>query len=237
VSTALYALMGPIVVMLVSVSRSGEGTRRPVLLLSMASVFSLVAAFTGSMNVAMDSMARERERRSLVPLLLNPVSRLDLVIGKWIAANVFGIGAVVLTMAGFLSVLTWGVPQSLPALAGQLFMWVVFGLIPLALLGSAVHLLVAANSRTAKEAHGWLSMVVFVPMLVGMFAVFFPGWIGRWWFVAPIVGQQSLIARSIAGQPVSLLQTVALAAVTVAAAVPALLAASGVLNRDDVLVD
>jgi hypothetical protein len=79
--------------------------------------------------------------------------------------------------------------------------------------------------------------VVFVPMLVGMFAVFFPGWIGRWWFVAPIVGQQSLIARSIAGQPVSLLQTVALAAVTVAAAVPALLAASGVLNRDDVLVD
>jgi sodium transport system permease protein len=235
-STALHSLMGPVVVMLVSFSRAGEGTDGPRLLLSMASVFALVAAFAGGMNVAMDSMAGERERRSLVPLLLNPVSRFDLVMGKWIAAAVFGVGAVALTVAGFLTVLTWGAAQSLHALGAPLSMWVICGLIPLALLGAAIELLVAATSRTAKEAHSWLSMTVFVPMLVGLFMVFFPEWIGGWWFVAPIVGQQSLVARSIDGQPVLLLHGVVLAAVTLAAAVPALLATRGALNRDDVLL-
>jgi sodium transport system permease protein len=235
-STALYSLMGPAVVMLVSFSRVGGETGRSTLLPIMASVFALVSAFAGGMNVAMDSMAGERERRSLVPLLLNPISRFDLVIGKWIAVSVFGLGSVGLSVAAFVPVLMSGASQSLQTLSAELLVWVLFGLAPLAILGSAVHLLVAANSRTAKEAHSWLSMVVFVPMIVGMFMVFFPGWIGGWWFVAPIVGQQSLIARTIAGQPVSLLHDVVLAAVTLAAAVPALLATRGVLNRDDVLV-
>jgi ABC-type Na+ efflux pump permease subunit len=235
-STALYALMGPVVVKLVSFSRAAEGTGGPRVLLSMASVFALVAAFAGGMNVAMDSMAGERERRSLVPLLLTPVPRSDLVIGKWIAANVFGVVSVGLTVTGFGLLLTWGASQSLQALAAQLVVWVLCGLIPLALLGSAVHLLVAANSRTTKEAHSWLSMTVFVPMLVGMFMVFFPGWTDGWRFVAPIAGQQSLIARILEGQPVSLLHGVVLAALTLAAAVPPLLATRGVLNRHDVLV-
>src|SRR5512139_1757686 len=79
-STAMYALMGPAVVLLVTFSPVGGGNRRPDLLLSMASVFALVAAFTGGMNIAMDSMAGERERRSLVPLLLNAVPRLSVVV-------------------------------------------------------------------------------------------------------------------------------------------------------------
>jgi sodium transport system permease protein len=234
-STAMYALMGPVVVMLVSFSRPVAEGGRPGLLLQMASVFALVAAFAGSMNVAMDAMAGERERRSLVPLLLNPVSRFDFVLGKWIAASLFGLGALALNLAGFLAALGLGAPGSLHALSGGVWLWVLAGLTPLVLLGSAIHLLVAAGSRTAKEAHSWLSMVVFAPMLVGMFLVFFPGWIGSWWFVAPVAGQQSLIARSIAGQPVLFVQGAVLAAVTVAASVPVLLGARRVLNRDDLL--
>ena len=73
-SAALYALMGPVVILLVAQSaaaeRGGAG-----LLLSMMSVFALVSAFTGGMYLALDSTAGERERGSLVPLLLNPVSR------------------------------------------------------------------------------------------------------------------------------------------------------------------
>jgi sodium transport system permease protein len=234
-STVLYALMGPIVVMLVSLSRSSQGNSRPTLLLSMVSVFALVSAFAGGMNVAMDSMAGERERRSLVPLLLTPAARFDIVIGKWIAASIVGLGALAMTVIGFLGVLVWGASASLLSYAPQLSIWVLLGLLPLALLGSAFHLLVAANSRSTKEAHTWLSMAVFIPMIVGMFLVFFPGWAGSWWFVAPIVGQQSLIARAIEGQPVSLLHGLVLAVVTATSAVPALLATGGVLDRDDVL--
>lgn len=89
ISSLLYALMGPFVVGLVAFANRADtaapsGTSP---LPGMMSVFMLVAAFVGGMNVAMDTVAGERERRSLLPLLLNPVRRLDIVIGKWQAVS------------------------------------------------------------------------------------------------------------------------------------------------------
>lgn len=70
ISAALYALMGPIVGSLVSFSLpEGAGGHAGNPLPRLMSVFALVAAFTGGMGVAMDILAGERERRSL---LLNP---------------------------------------------------------------------------------------------------------------------------------------------------------------------
>ena len=233
-SNLLYASMGPGVVLLVSFSTAGQSSRRAALLLSMASVFALVTAASGGMNLAMDAMAGERERRSLVPLLLTPVSRLNLVVGKWMAVSALGLTALSLTIAGFLAVVLWRAPVGWIVLA-QLGVWVLLGLIPLALSGAAVDLWLAAHSRTTQEAHGWLSIAVFVPMLAGMLLVFFPGWIGNWWFVAPIIGQQALVTRTLAGEPTSLLQAIVLATVTLAALVPALIATRRALEKDDVL--
>jgi ABC-type Na+ efflux pump permease subunit len=44
------------------------------------------------MNVAIDVTAGERERRLLVPLLLNRASWQDIFVGKWIAVSIFGVG-------------------------------------------------------------------------------------------------------------------------------------------------
>src|ERR1039458_3641612 len=56
----------------------------------MMSVFTLVAAFVGGMNVAMDTVAGERERQSLLPLLMNRVRRREIVVGKWRAGGRVG---------------------------------------------------------------------------------------------------------------------------------------------------
>jgi sodium transport system permease protein len=233
-SNVLYAAMGPGVVLLVSLSNAGDRSRRAALLLSMASVFALVTAASGGMSLAMDTMAGERERRSLVPLLLTPVSRLHLVLGKWIAVCAIGLGALSVTLCGCLVVVWWQAPVGWIVLA-QLGVWALFGLVPLALAGSALHLLLAARSRTAQEAHGWHSIAMFLPMLAGMFLVFFPAWIGGWWFLAPVIGQQAIVVRSLAGQPVSVPEAALLAIATIAAIVPALLATRRALERDDVL--
>src|SRR5712675_1768457 len=93
ISSSVYALMGPLVVGLVSMANRADakpGSNRSVLI-GMMSVFTLVAAFVGGMNVAMDTVAGERERRSLLPLLLNPVHRRDVVLGKWLAVSLFSI--------------------------------------------------------------------------------------------------------------------------------------------------
>ena len=233
-SSALYALMGPLVILLVSASeRAADGG--PRLLLSMMSVFTLVSAFAGGMNIAMDSTAGERERRSLVPLLLNPTPRLHLIVGKWIGVTVFALAGLAITLVGFTIVLESRAPSLLVEYAPALSLWIVCGLIPLALFGAALDLLVSAMCRTAKEAHTRLSILILVPMVVGMFLVFFPDWIGRWWFAVPIVGQQALIGIGLQGGSLSVLQSGVLGLLTTAAAAPALIMAARVLDRDEML--
>ena len=56
VSAALYSLMGPVVILLVTQSPAAAKGGAP-LLLTMTTVFALVSAFTGGMLLAMDATA------------------------------------------------------------------------------------------------------------------------------------------------------------------------------------
>ena len=232
-SSALMALMGPGVVLLVSLSDRAPGQDGARVVLGMLSVFALVSSFAGAIDIAMDSTAGERERRSLLPLLLNPVHRSEVIVGKWLAVTAFALAALVLNSLATLVVLAWADPDVLASRAQQIVVWIVLGLVPLAAFGAAVNLLVAVMCRTTKEAHTALRFLAFLPMLVGMFLVFFPSWTSRVWFVLPIVGQQALIGFR---EPSGLLAPAAiLGLVTVAASVLPLVAAARVLDRDDVL--
>ena len=227
VSAAFFALMGPGVVLLVSMSDRASGKGAAVTL-GMLSVFALVSAFAGAIDIALDSTAGERERRSLVPLLLNPVSGGEVVIGKWIAVAAFALASVVLNCLGTILILTLTSPSVLVWRGQQLILWMMLGLAPLALLGAAVNLLVAVICRTTKEAHGALRFLAFVPMMIGMFLVFFPIGSSPIWLMVPIVGQQALIG----GAPhiVPIAESLVLAVRTGAAAVPARWGATQVVN-------
>jgi sodium transport system permease protein len=230
-SAATMALMGPGVVWLVSLSDRVTGDSGP-LLLSMLSVFALVSAFAGAIDVAMDVTAGERERRSLLPLLLNPIGASDVVIGKWLAVTVFSLGTLALNSVGLLLVLGWSQPALLATRGTQLAIWIGCGLVPLTCLGAAVNLLLAVTCRSTKEAHTALRFLAFVPMVIGMFLVFFssgPDGPGRFWLLVPLVGQQVLAGLS--ASAVSLGTGVALAVVTLASAAPILWGATGLMHR------
>jgi sodium transport system permease protein len=220
-------------VFLVSMSGRTRGQDGESVLLGMLSVFALVSSFAGAIDIAMDSTAGERERRSLLPLLLNPVPRQDVIVGKWLAVTAFALAAVVVNSVALAAVLAWAAPALLASRAPQLLLWITVGLVPLALLGAALSLLVAVACRSTKEAHTALRFLVFVPMFVGMFLVFFPAWVGQVWFLLPIVGQQALIGVREPSVPV--VRSLILALVTLAAAVVALVSAGRVLNRNDIL--
>jgi len=228
-SWALYSLMGPLVVLAVSAGPTGK---RPALLLTIMSVFALVSAFTGGMAVAMDITAGERERGSLVPLLLTRVASRDLVVGKWLATCAFALGALALNIAGVVAVMTLRAPEQLTGNAVPLAWWVLLGLAPLACLAAAVEVWVSTACRTMKEANTALTFVVFVPMLVGMLLVFYP-MSGDGWLALPVVGQQIVVERALRGSPVAVTQGVMLALMTAVAAVAALAGAARVLSRDD----
>jgi sodium transport system permease protein len=232
-SAIAYALMGPAIVMLISFSPKGREPAMPVIMMSMMSVFALVSAFMGGMNIAMDVMSGERERRSLLPLLMTPVTPRNVVIGKWIAASTFGLGALIVNVAGLVIVLATRAPAMLATHAGLLASWAMLGLAPLALFGASLEILVAGLSRTMKEAGTSLTLLVFAPMIVGMFLVFFPV-SGGWWSVVPVVGQQIVIDAGMRGAPALSLHLIVLALVTALSGWAPLVAAERVLSRDDV---
>ncbi len=173
-------------------------------LLNMVPVFVMLAAFIGGMFVATDSTAGERERKSLEPLLLNPVSRLSLVLGKWLATTLFAVTTLVLTIAGSV----WAI-ESVPlheiGLSLRLDATVVLLLaaaqLPVAPLAAALQLLVASFARSFREAQTYLSILVFVPMIPGVYLSLetietTPTMLG-----IPIFGAQLLVMDILRGQP------------------------------------
>jgi sodium transport system permease protein len=225
-SSLVYSLMGAGAVFMVSLSTNGKDRS---VLIAMMSVFTLVSAFVGGMNVAMDILAGERERQSLLPLLMNAVARRDVLIGKWLAVSCFATAGLVVNLAAFAFVLT-------PAFVTlHLLLILVLGLIPLALLAAAIELGISTVCRTVKEAHTYLSMLVFLPMGLGMLGVFYPKAVGEWSHIVPLIGQQWLIGRWVRGGDIPILPSLLLGITTAALTTLALWGAAKLLDRDDVV--
>ena len=223
-SSAFYCLMGPAVVWMVSLAVKRKGASEA--LVGMIAVFTMVAAFSGGMNLAMDAIAGERERKSLAPLLANPVSRRDVLLGKWAAVSAFAAGGLLLCLGAFALVYPPGTFAGL-----EMMLWT--GLIPLAMLAAALEIAVSAICSSTKEAHTYLSMVVFVPMILGIFAVFFPGAVAGARDVLPVSGQLEQMEAWIRTGAPAIASSGALAVVTLAATAAVLAAAGRWMERDD----
>jgi sodium transport system permease protein len=225
-STVLYSLMGPGVVSLVSlgIGHQGKQDEGQPLLIAMMSIFTLVSAFVGGMNVAMDSIAGERERRSLLPLLMHPVTRLGVLLGKWLAVAAFSLASLTLNGLGF------------ALLLGRVPPWqIALCLLPLSLLAAALEVWVSTACRGIKEANTYLSMLIFLPMGLGMAHVFSPVAGQAWCKFMPVAGQQLQLEASMTGGRVDLLRILLLALSTAVLAGLALLAAADRLEQDDVV--
>ena len=222
-SAAMYSLMGPGVVWLVSLAIH-EREKHGAVPIAMMSVFTLVSAFSGGMNVAMDCMAGERERRSLLPLLMHPVTRLDVLLGKWLAVAAFSAAGVTVNVLGFAVLLGRG-PGWPTALC----------LLSLPLLAAALEVWVSTVCRGVKEANSYLSMLTFLPMGLGMFLVFAPVAGQAWWSFVPVAGQQLQLEAAMSGGQPDLARIVWLTLATAALTGLALLRAAGRLERDDVV--
>jgi sodium transport system permease protein len=234
VSATLYTLMGPLVVGLVvfAIGSGGSGAGARIFPV-MASVFALVAAFSGSMSMAIDLIAGERERRSLLPLLMNSVSRSEIVLGKWFAASVFAVAGLFVNLLAFSAVLALASPATGGASAVLLLM--IPALVMLALAAAALQILVSTMCRSIKEANTYLSMLIFAVMALGMWLAFRPQSAEDWWFLAPVAGQQVLLQLGFANAEVPVLASLVLAATTAAGTVLALVYAGKLMRRDAVV--
>ena len=202
ISSAFYAIMGPLVVGLVSIANHRSKSEASVLI-GMMSVFTLVAAFVGGMNIAMDTVAGERERRSLLPLLLNPIRRVDLMLGKWLAVSLFAGAGMAINLLGF-AVVFGSSGMGTAVDWSRLMIVLTLGMFPLPLLAASLQLLISTVCRAVKEAQTYLSLIVFVPMSLGMFLVMdskqrWLSWSGRFRYTQQFARQRTDETAGMAG--------------------------------------
>lgn len=171
--------------------------------LSFIPMFVVMAAFIGGMNVSIDTTAGERERGSLEPLLVNPVPRQAVVLGKWLTAVVFACFATVLTLGMCVFVLG-RIPLEDLGLRFDLGWKEVVGVlaasVPMAFLAAGVQMLVSTFARSFKEAQTYLSLLIFLPVAPGIAMSVYPIKSEAWMSLVPALGQQVLLMDVIAAE-------------------------------------
>lgn len=206
--------------------------------LSILPLLLVIAALTGGLQVAIDSTAGERERGSLEPLLLNPVPRGVLAAGKWLAASMFGCGAVLFSMALTVTVLRrvpWHDLGIRFRVTDAELMSLLALILPLALLLSAVVMCASTFARSFKEAQNYLGMLMLVPMLPGLVSTMYP-LAGRPWLApVPVLGQYALAADVLGGQPPSVAYYLLAAASVLACAVALVTTTARLLEREAIV--
>lgn len=168
--------------------------------------FLIMGLFMGSMYLAIDTTAGEKERKSLEPLFLNPVSRVDVLSGKLAATIGFGLLTLVLTLIAFKLTLPFYPSQSLGltlslGLADMGLMLLV--LLPLSLLAGSIQTIIAAFSKSFKEAQTYVNLVIFIPLIPSMLLMFMPVKEKLWMMATPILSQNIIINEMIRGEAVS----------------------------------
>jgi sodium transport system permease protein len=179
---------------------------RAAQLTGMLPFFILMAVLYGALNAALDTTAGERERGSLEPLLMNPASRLSLVIGKWGAVAAVGMLIALLSCLSFLPAQSFLRSETLAAMfqfgwrEAALFLAL---LAPLAAALAAVMMAIAIRCKSFKEAQANNTVVILGVSLLPMVTLFNPGGEAPWHLWTPALGQVALMNRVLKGEPLA----------------------------------
>lgn len=185
--------------------------------IGMVPMFVIMAAFVSGMGVAMDQTAGERERKSLEPLLVNPVSRSSIVFGKWMAAVVFSLAGLCLVLGLSLFALS-RVPLEQMGLTFDLGPFEIAGILvttlPLAFFGTSIQIFVGIFARSFKDAQAYLSLITMLPMVPYFYNLFNTEGREFWMNFVPMLGQNMLLADVVSGRTVGTID-ILLASLTV----------------------
>jgi sodium transport system permease protein len=228
-------LLAPIAVQDIDVSTPAT---RSVLILGTLSYLILLTMLMGGMYLAIDATAGERERGSLEPLLTVPVPREQLIYGKILATCAYMILSLTLTVAAFAIVLRFtglerfGMTVNFSPLVA---LEVILLTLPLVPLGAALMTLVAAYTRSYREAQTWLALLLLVPTVPLAFA----GLLGlrpqRALMAVPSLSQHFLITSLLRAEGLPPSWVALSVGVTLAIAVLLIAAAGGLYRREALL--
>jgi sodium transport system permease protein len=169
---------------------------RGATLLAMLPYFLILCAFLGGMYLAIDCTAGERERQSLEPLLINPVSASQIMAGKLAATTVFALMSVISCVIAFQIGVRFihtdelGLALSIGHDAALLMVLLIA---PVALLAASVQTIIASFARSFREAQTYLQFLMIIPAIPSVMLAVNPIKAVPWMLATPLLGQSLLI--------------------------------------------
>ena len=215
-------------------------TRRKVadLFVYLVPPFIMFTVFIGGVYLAIDATAGERERGSLEPLMTLPVPRWLLMLGKYMAAFVFTAFALTLQMVAFYLAFQTVDAESFSEGTGFFVataLHLMLTALPLMAFTVGIQMIIAALTRSFKEAQTWLGLLPIGPAIPGLAMVFLPVGGKLWMMLVPVLSQVVVMGEIVRGTPVSLGYQLAAAVATLAAATVLLVIAGKLYERDEII--
>jgi sodium transport system permease protein len=185
---------------------------RGALLFAMLPYFLVLSALVGGMWLAIDSTAGERERQSLEPLLINPVRRDAILLGKMFATSAFSLTSLALSLVAFM-IAGWFLPANKLGmtfnLSASVIVTILPVMVPLVLLLVNLQILVTSMAKSSREAQTYLGLLQLVPIIPSVILSVLPIKAQSWMYTVPLMSQQLSVTKLLRGetlpiQPVAL---------------------------------
>ncbi len=156
--------------------------------------------FSSCMGVTLESVAGEKERGTLATILVTPVKRSHVAIGKVLPLSCVALlGAI----SSFL-----GIALSLPTLAGinlgtmtasygfMTYLWIFLLIMSIVPLIVACVSVISTVAKTVKEASAYVSVVMILIMVVSLVSTFAPQ-MGWWVIFVPILNAVAMMGQAL----------------------------------------
>lgn len=181
---------------------------RGMLVMIMLPYVLMITAFTGGMHLAIDSTAGEKERKSLEPLLINPVPRWQVMLGKMSATATYAFVSLALTLLAFRFAFPFLPTGALGVdlnLGGAAVGGILLAVLPVVVLAAAMLTTLASLAKSLREAQSYMGLVFMIPMIPSLIFMVNPMKAETWMMAIPMFSQNLLIGEFVRGESVSAL--------------------------------
>ncbi len=183
----------------------GQAWGATALFLNLIPPFLMFTVFIGGFYLVLDTTSGERERGSLEPLLINPVARWQLMIGKLLAALFFTLTTVIIQLLAFKLVLDLAPSQTLAGgrSNAETIAIMLAVVVPLVIFAVVLQMIIVTVTHSIKEAQTYLGLLPLIPAMPGLLLVFMPVSSHTGLAAIPTFGQTVLMGALVRGDPVS----------------------------------
>lgn len=149
----------------------------------------IIFLFTGCMAIAPESIAGEKDRGTIATLLVTPIRRSQLAIGKIVSLSIISLISALSSFLGIifsLPKLLQGMDVSISIYGFKEYVGILLIILSTVLLFVVALSIISAFAKSIKEANTYAMPLMIISMLIGVLSMFAPAQASSGLFIIPI---------------------------------------------------